>query len=81
MEEAFRIGGILDKFPTKAAKDSSSFKREDVELIVLLVSIYLFALGLLLVPCRYMNLKFPVFMLKKPSPSMVEMSSKLSRPS
>jgi len=34
MEEAFRSGGILDKPPTKALKDSVSFKREDVDLIV-----------------------------------------------
>ena len=33
MEEAFRTGGILEK-PYKAAKDNTSVKREDVDLIV-----------------------------------------------
>ena len=33
MEEAFRVGGILEK-PYKAAKDNTTVKREDVDLIV-----------------------------------------------
>jgi hypothetical protein len=33
MEEAFRPGGLLEK-PYKAVKDSTSVKREDIDLIV-----------------------------------------------
>ncbi|KAF5387047.1 hypothetical protein D9615_001531 [Tricholomella constricta] len=36
MEEAFRAGGILEKAPTKAAKDPAvaALKREDIDLVV-----------------------------------------------
>ncbi|GLB34613.1 hypothetical protein LshimejAT787_0201780 [Lyophyllum shimeji] len=36
MEEAFRAGGILDRAPTKPAKDPAvtALKREDVDLII-----------------------------------------------
>ncbi|KAG5338803.1 hypothetical protein C0989_006187 [Termitomyces sp. Mn162] len=36
MEEAFRAGGLLDKAPTKAAKDPAiaTLKRDDVDLII-----------------------------------------------
>lgn len=36
MEEAFRAGGVLEKAPVKAPKDSSApqVKREDLDLIV-----------------------------------------------
>lgn len=36
MEEAFRAGGLMDKTPSKPAKDSAAaaLKREDIDLIV-----------------------------------------------
>lgn len=36
MDEAFRAGGLLDKTPSKPAKDSAAaaLKREDIDLIV-----------------------------------------------
>lgn len=36
MEEAFRAGGLMDKAPSKPAKDSAAaaLKREDIDLIV-----------------------------------------------
>lgn len=43
MEEAFRAGGLMDKAPSKPAKDAAAaaLKREDIDLIVHIPHLYL----------------------------------------